>query len=64
MHLEDTITGLLVEAIFSINGQSFMSELAIFIIGKSNSTHKSTESSSKGVDMGIQPIFLISSINT
>ena len=55
---EETITGLRIDAIFSINGQSFMSELAIFIIGISNSTQRSTDSSSKGVAIGIQPIAL------
>src|SRR3954470_10276343 len=55
----DTITGLLVEAIFSIKGQSFKSELAILIIGKSNSSQRSTDASSKGVAIGIQPLSLI-----
>ena len=31
---DETITGFLVVAIFSINGQSFISELAILIIGR------------------------------
>jgi len=50
--------------IFSIKGQSLESELAIFIIGKSKYSHKSTESSSKGVAIGIQPTFFISLTKT
>src|SRR3954469_23751143 len=55
----DTITGLLVEAIFSIKGQSFKSELAILIMGRSNSSQRSTDASSNGVAIGIQPLSLI-----
>src|ERR1700753_4059762 len=55
----DTMTGFFVFAIFSINIQSFRSELAILIIGMPSSTHRSTERSSKGVADGIQPALRI-----
>ena len=51
----EAMTGSLVLAIFSIRTQSLMSELAILMILTPNSTHRSTEASSKGVAAGMQP---------
>ncbi len=52
-------TGFFVVAIFSIRNQSLMSELAILRICTPNSTHLSTETSSKGVAMVIRPHFRV-----
>ena len=41
-------------------GQAFTSDEATLMTGKSNSTHMSTEGSSKGVAIGMHPTFLIS----
>ena len=54
---------ILVFAIFSINTQSLMSEEAILIICIPKFTHISTDFSSNGVDIVIQPDFFIVSIN-
>ena len=51
----DSITGLFVFAILSIRIQSLRSELAIFRIGISSCSHRSTEASSNAVAIGIQP---------
>jgi hypothetical protein len=51
----EQMTGLRVLAIFSINGQSLMSELAILMIGNPSSTHNSTDLSSNGVAIGMPP---------
>ena len=51
----DTMTGLRVLAIFSMRIQSLRSELAILMISTPSSSHRSTEASSKGVDMHTQP---------
>ena len=56
--------GLRVVAIFSSSSQSFESALAILMIGRLNSTHQSTDFSSKGVAMGMQPDFLMVSTIT
>ena len=53
----ETMTGLRVLAIFSIRIQSLMSELAILMIGSSSSTQRSTDASSNGVAIGMQPLW-------
>ena len=45
-----------VVAIFSISTQSLRSELAILMIGSSSSTQRSTDASSNGVAIGMQPL--------
>ena len=57
---DETITGRRVDAIFSSSGQAFTSEDATLMSGKSNSTHMSTDASSKGVAIGMQPTLRIS----
>ena len=52
----ETMTGLRVLAIFSIRTQSFMSELAILMISMPSSTHRSTDASSNGVAIRMQPL--------
>ena len=55
--------GLRVFAIFSISSQSLTSELASLISGNPSSMQKSTDFSSNGVAIGMQPAFLIASVS-
>ena len=55
--MEKTI-GKFAEAIFSIKGQSFEEQLAILIASNSNFLIKSTEASSKGVQIVFKDLSL------
>src|ERR1700735_4568950 len=55
----ETTTGFFVLAIFSIRTQSFKSELASLMIGIPSSTQRSTERSSKGVAVAVNPAWRI-----
>ncbi len=57
----ETMTGLRVVAIFSISIQSFRSELAILMIWTPSSWHRSTEASSNGVAIVMQPALRMAS---
>ena len=57
----ETMTGLRGVAIFSISTQSLTSELAILMIWMPSSTQRSTDASSNGVAIGMQPALRIAS---
>ena len=60
----DTMTGFLVDAIFSRRTQSLESALATLMMGRSSRWIRSTEASSKGVAMGMQFCLRIASTRT